>query len=197
KPWMHEQIKNPTGADIATGFAVFCGALIFLIPLGIYLASLIKGRALTAIDRSLGFVFGLLRGVVIVCLLYVVTLWVWPTHDKEPAWLAGARTRPVMVYGASMIESWVPRSDLDKAADTVLGRNDGAADINPKSSDGSPAAPSTDGKPAASPATPPGDKPAAYNQQSRSDLNRLIAQPQPQQQPPQQPPQPQPPGRAP
>src|ERR1700735_1940027 len=76
RPWMHNHIKNEFGADVATGFTLFCIALLILLPLGYFLSSFIRGRALTAIDRSLGFVFGVARGILIVCLLFLVTLWV-------------------------------------------------------------------------------------------------------------------------
>src|SRR5262249_54080199 len=63
RPWMHEHIKSEFGADAATGLTIFCAALIVLIPIGYLISGLVRGRALTAIDRSLGFVFGLGRGV--------------------------------------------------------------------------------------------------------------------------------------
>ena len=44
---------------------------------------LIRGSTLTMIDRSLGFVFGIVRGVLIVCLVYLVASSIlWPDIDK-------------------------------------------------------------------------------------------------------------------
>ncbi len=84
-PWVRRYIHNvSTATDIAV-VVVFCISLALLSLIGNLTARLIKGQALTAIDRSLGFVFGLLRGGLIVCLLYLgVTLFLWPDIDKPP-----------------------------------------------------------------------------------------------------------------
>ena len=86
EPLVKEYISNPsTVADVSI-FIVFCVFFIIFGVLGMFVTRLVKGNALTAIDRSLGFVFGLIRGVFMVCLIYlVVTLVLWPDLDKKPA----------------------------------------------------------------------------------------------------------------
>jgi len=115
KPWVHHHIKTELVADAATSVGVFCAALVILIPLGHVVSGLVRGRALTSIDRSLGFVFGLMRGALVVCLLFLLTLWIWPDKEKEPDILAQAKTRPLMQAGAEVLKTFLPKEDMDKA----------------------------------------------------------------------------------
>jgi len=117
QPWMHRHIHTEITADACTGLALFCGSLAVLIPIGYFVGGLIRGRALTAIDRSLGFVFGLARGVLVVCLLFLITLWVWPEEKKEPDMLAHAKSRPMMVAGAEVIKNLLPAEQVKKISD--------------------------------------------------------------------------------
>jgi len=119
RPWMHAHIKNEFGADVATGFSLFCVALLILLPLGYFLSSFIRGRALTAIDRSFGFVFGIARGVLIVSLLFLVTLWVWPEKEREPEALAQARSRPLLVSGAEAMKNLLPQEEMKKVTERL------------------------------------------------------------------------------
>jgi membrane protein required for colicin V production len=114
RPWMHAHIKSDFGADALTGLVLFCLALAILIPIGYLISGLVRGRALTAVDRSLGFVFGLARGVLVVCLLCLITLWIWPDVKKTPDELVQARTRLYMVAGAAEIKSFLPKEEMDK-----------------------------------------------------------------------------------
>lgn len=119
KPWVHSQIKNEMAADGATAAGLFCLALIVLIPLGNLVAGLVKGRTLTAIDRSLGFVFGLVRGFLVVCLLYLIMAWVWPEKDKLPEWLAEAKTQPLLAYGADNLKDMFPEKERKHIEETL------------------------------------------------------------------------------
>lgn len=131
QPLAHKYIHNEHMADIAAGTLIFCLVLALFIPLGIILGGLVKGKALTAVDRSLGFVFGTMRGALIVCLLFLVTLWVWPEQKSEPEVLAQARTRPVLAYGAEMVKSMLPKHEMKKMTESIgkLG-NLKEADVN-------------------------------------------------------------------
>lgn len=84
-PLVEKYISNHTTATDVAIFVLFCISFIILGLLGTFVTSLVKGKALTAIDRSLGFVFGLVRGVLVVCLVYLVANAVlWPDIDKAP-----------------------------------------------------------------------------------------------------------------
>lgn len=117
RPFFNEHIKNAMLADAATAVGLFCLAIVTLVPLGDYLTGLVKSPTLSSIDRSLGFVFGIVRGFVIMCLLYLATTFIWPEGtDMQPSWLAGARTKPALAYGVDMIKSLVPENAEEEAA---------------------------------------------------------------------------------
>lgn len=130
RPILEEHIKNQMLADAATSVGLFCIAIIILVPLGDYLTGLVKTPTLSSIDRSLGFVFGLVRGFIIMCLLYLGTTFVWPAdQDTQPKWLAESKTKPALAYGVDLLKSVVPdtvegaeatlKKSKEKAAETV------------------------------------------------------------------------------
>jgi membrane protein required for colicin V production len=86
-----------------------------------YAASrLMRKNNLSAVDRSLGFLFGLLRGGLLVCLLYICVTFVFPLpkqgEEIDPntmqAVLMEARTQPVLAAGARFLESFAPDSGI-------------------------------------------------------------------------------------
>ncbi|MER2519239.1 MAG: CvpA family protein [Bdellovibrionales bacterium] len=82
EPWAHRYIKSDSLASHAAMVATFFAAFVVLSLIGMLICKLVQGDALTAIDRSLGFVFGLLRGTLLVCLLYLVAISTfWPDLD--------------------------------------------------------------------------------------------------------------------
>lgn len=110
KPFFHKHIENAMLADAATALGLFSLAIIVLVPLGDYLGTLVKGPRLGAIDRSLGFVFGLVRGFLIICLAFLGLVFVWPEEkpEQQPEWLAKSRVKPALAYGVKIIQSLVP-----------------------------------------------------------------------------------------
>ncbi|MFA6280464.1 MAG: CvpA family protein [Bdellovibrionales bacterium] len=120
RPFLEEHIKNAMLADAATAIGLFCIAIVVLVPLGDYLTSLVKTPTLSSIDRSLGFVFGLIRGFVIMCLLYLGATYVWSNDEaKQPVWLAQAKAKPALAYGVDVIKSMTPENP-EKAASEQL-----------------------------------------------------------------------------
>lgn len=104
--WMPDNL--PGGAFVRTlaGFV-----LLFVITvIGTALASALLAQLLTSTglkpaDRGLGFVFGLLRGVVLV--LFVVTLGGFTKLPEEPFW-RDAVTRPTIVQIMDALRPWLP-----------------------------------------------------------------------------------------
>lgn len=137
RPLMQEQIQNELLADAATGLGLFCLAIIVLIPLGNYLNGFVKGPTLSSIDRSLGFVFGLIRGFVVMCLLFLVVSYIWPDNkghaeegkkkEEQPKWLAQSKTKPALAYGVELLKSLAPDGS-EKALKETMDESREAAD---------------------------------------------------------------------
>ena len=110
KPLLEAQIKNPMLADASAAIGLFCVAIIILVPLGDYLSGLVKTPTLSSIDRSLGFVFGIVRGFIIMCLLYLGMTFAWQDDQDQPDWMAQAKTKPALAYGVDLLRSVVPET---------------------------------------------------------------------------------------
>lgn len=114
QPWMREQMTSRIAADLATWLGVFVLTLVVFIPISSFFVEKVQGKAMTAIDRSLGFVFGLLRGLLIACLIYLLAAQFWDKPKDAPYWIKEAKTKHILNAGAELIKDLVPiKSDRD------------------------------------------------------------------------------------
>jgi len=67
-----------------------------------------KGDDVPVLDRALGFVFGLARGLVLLGLLVLVFKNTLP--GAQPQWLTGARVYPLADASATLLQSLAPES---------------------------------------------------------------------------------------
>lgn len=107
RPLARQYIEADWLADIAAGAGIFLVTLIVLSLLTNMLARRVRDSALNSLDRSLGFVFGLVRGAVLVSLAYILALWLSAPGDP-PAWITEAKTRPMIEGGARLLQAAVP-----------------------------------------------------------------------------------------
>ena len=117
-PFAHPEVRKviaiPLVADLATGVALFLIVLVLLSILTRLLANRVRGSSLGPLDRSLGLVFGFFRGALLVCIAWLVLIWVLPRED-HPSWLAQARSLPLVERGSALIVGVLPerlRDDL-------------------------------------------------------------------------------------
>ncbi len=128
RPFSREFISNTMLADVAAGAAIFLVTLVILWILTRMLSNQVRGSALNALDRSLGFVFGLLRGAVLVCLLFVGVEWL-VKPDQQPDWLRNARSLPLVMWGADQLLSLVPTDTQEAAAGAAGAAGDEARKV--------------------------------------------------------------------
>jgi membrane protein required for colicin V production len=134
-PFAHKYVHNDQAAEWAAMAGIFVIVLVVLMLVGHIICGFIKGKALTAIDRSLGFLYGLARGVLVVGLVYlgVVTV-MWPDIDAPPPaavdagaeqkpdknyspppeLLVQAKTRPALESVAKTLKVLLPKEIIDK-----------------------------------------------------------------------------------
>ncbi len=141
-PFVQQYLKTDKTAEWGAMALVFVVVLIVLIIVGNVICSMVKGPALTWIDRVLGLLYGFLRGALIVCLVYMsVRMVIWPDidlpageeeeagdqHSSAPDLLVNARTRPFMAKGADMLLVLVPEEMLAKTTPNVEEQKEEAA----------------------------------------------------------------------
>ena len=146
QPKFEQWISGKLAADIAGGVGLFIISLIIFSILSNFVARFVRGSALTAVDRSLGLLFGLVRGAILVSLAYMLVF------AMDPTLLRGARTAPMMARGAEILRNMAPRELAD----------DLPSELHLPLSD-------ADGDPKHDSAAKP-----LYNQHSNDALQRLI-----------------------
>ena len=105
--YLYEMFESDFLADLAVGVAIFLVAKIALTFLSSAISRQIRESELNALDRTLGFVFGLARGSLIVCLAYLALAWAWPPQE-QPNWIRDARVLPLVEYGAQQLVNLLP-----------------------------------------------------------------------------------------
>jgi membrane protein required for colicin V production len=195
QPFARKYIEVALFADIAAGVAIFVVALIVLTVLSHALSRNVRDSALGAVDRSLGLLFGLVRGAVLVCLAYLVMAWAIPQEDR-PVWVAQSRTLPLVQQGAGLLLKILPESALKQGEDAVgaatsgIGQAIDAGKAVQTLTPSQPSQPATNGASggsgsgtgnggSAAPDSGGANGTSGYNDAERKDLNRLLENTQP------------------
>jgi len=121
RPYTRTLIDSTLLADIVTGVALFICSLILFSMIGGGIASLVRGTGLNALDRTLGFLFGLVRGALIVAILWLGLGWAFKA-EEHPVWLREARVVPLVERLADFLRGLVPpefRGRVQAAGDTA------------------------------------------------------------------------------
>lgn len=111
-------VKNPLLSQLIAGFGLFIGSLIVLTIVTGLIARSVRSSALSPIDRTLGFAFGLLRGALLLSLAYLLLDRSLPPNDR-PAWIRDAKSTPYLQQGADMLNTTLPDSWKSKSASTI------------------------------------------------------------------------------
>ncbi len=104
-PLAQSYIDSNTVAIIVSAAAIFFIALIIASYITMKISDFVIDSRVGAVDRVLGFIFGALRGI----LLMIVALWFFNFLVREPQpWIANARTMPLLVSGGDWLIGLLP-----------------------------------------------------------------------------------------
>src|SRR3546814_15877687 len=90
-------------ANVAAALGRFSVAVVVFVIGGGRIAKAVVQSGHGAVDKSLGFLFGVLRGGLLISIAYLVVSWVIP-REEQPDWLREARTTPLIAEAAGEIE---------------------------------------------------------------------------------------------
>lgn len=149
---------------------------------GIFIAGYLVTAALTArwsgslmeihdragmLDRTLGFIFGMARGLLIVTVAYLFFAWLVPNPADQPDWIRNAKTRTVVEDTAAFLFSLAPQQNGSSTSRTTA-----PVQSEPPRQQAAPA-PAEPARPAPDSGADRGNG-AGYNPSERRGLDRLF-----------------------
>jgi len=116
-PTAKTYFTNDTVAAAAVVVGVFIGTLIIVSVITVRISDMILDSRIGALDRTLGFLFGLARGLLIVVVAFMFFSWLVPDKQR-PDWVTGAKSRLVLQGTGDWLMSLLP----DDPENTILKR---------------------------------------------------------------------------
>ncbi len=152
-PTAKTYFNNDTIASVAVIAGVFIGTLIVVSIVTVRISDMILDSRIGALDRTLGFLFGLARGLLIVVVAFLFFAWLVPVKQR-PDWVSGAKSLTMLQSTGDWLMSLLP----DDPENTILKRF----------KKNKPEDEQTDAEPAAPGAT------GGYSKPARDSLKQLI-----------------------
>jgi membrane protein required for colicin V production len=98
-------VGNPSIAQIAFAAAVFILTLIIVSLITFRISDSVLDSRVGALDRSFGFIFGLVRGFLLVAIVFILFN---ALARDQPEWVRNARSYPILQSTQVAIESLLP-----------------------------------------------------------------------------------------
>ncbi len=98
--------SDKTVANIIAAVTVFFITLIVVSVITMKIADFIIDSRIGALDRTLGFVFGAARGMLLVTVALLFFNWLVP--DDQPSWIAEAKSKPMLESIGERITAMLP-----------------------------------------------------------------------------------------
>ncbi|CAM5412407.1 Pur regulon 18 kDa protein OS=Afipia felis OX=1035 GN=cvpA PE=4 SV=1 [Afipia felis] len=116
-PTAKTYIASDTLATIAVVAGIFIVTLIVVSIITVRISDMILDSRIGALDRTLGFLFGLARGLLIMVVAFLFFAWLVP-EKQQPDWVRGAKSRVVLQSTGDWLMSLLP----DDPENTILKR---------------------------------------------------------------------------
>lgn len=111
-PYVQEYIASEKVAMVAAGLGIFVVTLIIVSFITLRIADFIIDSRIGALDRTLGFIFGAARGLLLVVVAMLFFNWLSPA-ENQPEWVTNARSKPFLDdLGAQLIAA-VPEEPVE------------------------------------------------------------------------------------
>ena len=114
-PTAKTYFNNDTVAAVVVVAGVFVGTLIVVSVITVRISDMILDSRIGALDRTLGFLFGLARGLLIVVVAFLFFIWLVPDKQR-PDWVINAKSRVVLQGTGDWLMSLLP----DDPENTIL-----------------------------------------------------------------------------
>jgi membrane protein required for colicin V production len=131
-PTAKQYFSSDAVAAAVTAGGVFLGTLLVVSIITARISDMVLDSRVGALDRTLGFLFGLGRGLVIVVVAFLFFAWLVPDRS-QPEWVRSAKSKVVLQNTGQWLMSMLP----DDPESTILKRlkrpkpEDDTPDSNP------------------------------------------------------------------
>ncbi|PZU85105.1 MAG: colicin V synthesis protein [Chelatococcus sp.] len=168
-PMAKQYISNETVALIASIAALFLGTLIVVSLVTARVSDFVLDSRIGALDRTLGFVFGAARGLLLAVIGYL--FFAQLMGDKQmPVWAKDAKAKPVLEETGRSLLAMLPQ---DMSPDFIKGL------LKPKAGTEPTEAPAEEPRAPASPTADPQRRTQLPNASDRQALQKAIESTQP------------------
>lgn len=121
--------ESTVGTLVSSYFLVF---FVILLIAGFFnqkLRDKIQESMMNVTDHTLGVIFGIVRGIVVMGVVYWVAIWYYSEAPELPRWIAAARTRPIMQLTAIKLDKWFLPGEPNKLLQRDLAGTQQAIEI--------------------------------------------------------------------
>jgi membrane protein required for colicin V production len=159
-PYVEPHIAHKQIAMAASAGGIFLVTLIIVSFITMRISDFVLDSRIGALDRTLGFVFGAARGLLLVVVGMLFFNWFMPDEKAQPTWVADAKSKPLLNAVGSRLMAALPEDPEKQILEQFQ---------NPMREDGAPApdAPDDGG-------TPPADGDTSYRPGEQNGLDQLI-----------------------
>lgn len=128
-PYVKPYISKDEFALAAAIAAVFFLSLILVSLVTVKLSDLILDSKVGALDRTLGFVFGAVRGALLAVVAFVFYGWL-VQESNQPDWVRNARAKPFLQAGGEKLRELLP-DDIDSIVARIKAKKTAPASEEP------------------------------------------------------------------
>jgi membrane protein required for colicin V production len=116
-PYAKSYVNNDIIAAVAVVAGTFLLTLLVVSVITVRFSDMVLDSRVGALDRTLGFLFGLARGLIIVVVAFLFFAWLVPSKT-QPSWVANAKSKVVLQSTGDWLMSMLP----DDPESTILKR---------------------------------------------------------------------------
>ena len=106
-PYVKPYIQKDTIALAVAAGAVFFVTLVLVSFITVKISDVILDSKIGALDRSLGFLFGAGRGLLLCVVAFIFFNWLVP-DKSQPEWVKNARTKPLLQATGDQLMALLP-----------------------------------------------------------------------------------------
>ena len=115
-PTVKQYVTSDMVAAGITIVGVFLLTLLVVSIITVRISDMILDSRVGALDRTLGFLFGLARGLIIVVVAFLFFAWLVPAERSQPEWVKSAKSKVVLQSTGQWLMSMLP----DDPESTIL-----------------------------------------------------------------------------